>query len=244
MTAKPVANKVEAVAVELRLDRMSRLYNSLDPAPFHEKELDAAADDYIVGSAEDLGGREMRLVIMLPRSELARPEASHIAEFDPQPLRLARARRASAPARRMEARPPQPGDRAGFPGRLPVRPRTAGALGVGGVARSRRGLADRRLGGPVGPDRAYSFMAGGRSPAGAGCWRAWHKSTSRCARSNDDQKNWGPFISTSPTTMTKAAATRRRPNGSPSSKVPIKAPNSTDVSRSAAMCAIGPRTSA
>ena len=54
---------------------MSRLYNSLDPAPFHEKELDAAADDYIVGSAEDLGGRQMRLVIMLPDSELARPEA-------------------------------------------------------------------------------------------------------------------------------------------------------------------------
>mgnify|MGYP006208127789 FL=1 len=57
MTAKPDANKVEAVAVELRLDRISRLYNSLDPAPFHEKELEAAADEYIVGSAEDVGGR-------------------------------------------------------------------------------------------------------------------------------------------------------------------------------------------
>ena len=54
MTAKPVADKVEAVAVELRLDRISRLYNTLDPAPFHEKELDAAADDYIVGSAEEV----------------------------------------------------------------------------------------------------------------------------------------------------------------------------------------------
>jgi len=75
MTAKPVADKVEAVAVELRLDQISRLYNSLDPAPFHEKELDAAAEDYIVGSAEDLGGRAMRLVIMLPVSEPARPEA-------------------------------------------------------------------------------------------------------------------------------------------------------------------------
>jgi hypothetical protein len=80
MTAKPVADKVEAVAVELRLDQISRLYNSLDPAPFHEKELDAAAEDYIVGSAEDLGGREMRLVIMLPESELARPEAGQIAQ--------------------------------------------------------------------------------------------------------------------------------------------------------------------
>ena len=41
-----------------------------------------------------------------------------------------------------------------------------------------------------------------------------------------------------------AAATRRPPNGSPSSKVPIKAPNSTEVSRKAATCAIGPSTSA
>jgi hypothetical protein len=80
MTAKPVADKVEAVAVELRLDRISRLYNSLDPAPFHEKELDAAAEDYIVGSAEDLSGRPLRLVIMLPEPELARPEAAHIPD--------------------------------------------------------------------------------------------------------------------------------------------------------------------
>jgi len=41
MTAKPVADKVEAVAVELRLDQISRLYNSLDPGPFHEKDLEA-----------------------------------------------------------------------------------------------------------------------------------------------------------------------------------------------------------
>jgi hypothetical protein len=80
MTAKPDADKVEAVAVELRLDRISRLYNSLDPAPFNEKELEVAADEYIVGSAEDLSGRPMRLVIMLPDSELSRPEAAHIPE--------------------------------------------------------------------------------------------------------------------------------------------------------------------
>ncbi|MBX9947285.1 MAG: hypothetical protein K2Y40_24645 [Reyranella sp.] len=78
MTANPGTDKVEAVAVELRLDRISRLYNSLDPAPFHEKELEAAADDYIVGSAEDTGGRPIRLVIMLPQTELARPEAAQI----------------------------------------------------------------------------------------------------------------------------------------------------------------------
>jgi hypothetical protein len=80
MTAKLVADKVEAVAVELRLGRISRLYNSLDPGPFQEKDLDAAVEEYIVGSAEDLSGRVIRLVIMLPESELALPEAGHIGE--------------------------------------------------------------------------------------------------------------------------------------------------------------------
>jgi hypothetical protein len=78
MTANPTPDKVDTVAVELRLDRISRLYNSLDPAPFHEKELEAAADDYIVGSAEDAGGRPIRLVVMLPDAELARPEAGQM----------------------------------------------------------------------------------------------------------------------------------------------------------------------
>lgn len=77
MAANPRTDKVDAVAVELRLDRIPRLYNSLDPAPFHEKELEAAADDYIVGSAED-AGKPIRLVIMLPEEELARPEADHV----------------------------------------------------------------------------------------------------------------------------------------------------------------------
>ena len=70
MTAISRADKEEAVAVELRLDRLARLYNSLDPSPFNEKELDTAADDYIVGSAEDLGNRPMRLVVLLPEPEL------------------------------------------------------------------------------------------------------------------------------------------------------------------------------
>jgi len=94
MAANQPPNKVDAVAIELRLDRISRLYNSLDPAPFHEKELEAAADDYIVGSAED-AGKPIRLVIMLPDSELALPESEQIAasirhHFE---LRYARERR-------------------------------------------------------------------------------------------------------------------------------------------------------
>jgi hypothetical protein len=55
MAANRDTDKTDTVAVELRLDRIPRLYNSLDPAPFQEKELKTAADDYIVGSAEDAG---------------------------------------------------------------------------------------------------------------------------------------------------------------------------------------------
>ena len=72
MTANPHANKDDAVAVELRLDRLARLYNSLDPSPFNEKELDAAA--------EDLGGKPMRLVILLSEPELAQTRTADITE--------------------------------------------------------------------------------------------------------------------------------------------------------------------
>jgi hypothetical protein len=51
MAANRDTDKTATVAVELRLDRIPRLYNSLDPAPFHEKELETAADDSIVGAA-------------------------------------------------------------------------------------------------------------------------------------------------------------------------------------------------
>jgi hypothetical protein len=44
MAAIRDTDKTNTVAVELRLDRIPRLYNSLDPAAFHEKELEAAAD--------------------------------------------------------------------------------------------------------------------------------------------------------------------------------------------------------
>jgi hypothetical protein len=78
MTANSSAHKADTVAVELRIDRISRFCNSLDPAPFQEKELETSADDYIVGSAEDAGGRPIRLVVMLPDAELGRPEASQV----------------------------------------------------------------------------------------------------------------------------------------------------------------------
>src|SRR6516162_9240877 len=42
-----------ATKIEISLSRLSQLFNSLDPSPFHERDLDHDAEDYIVGSAEE-----------------------------------------------------------------------------------------------------------------------------------------------------------------------------------------------
>ena len=43
--------------IEVRLLQMSQLFDSMDPSPFHEKDLDRNAVEYIVGSAYELPDR-------------------------------------------------------------------------------------------------------------------------------------------------------------------------------------------
>jgi len=55
--------------VELNLRDARQLFNSLDPAPFREKDLDSNAEDYIVGAVRELGLRHRsRMVVHLPDS--------------------------------------------------------------------------------------------------------------------------------------------------------------------------------
>ena len=42
-----------AIKIEINLSRLPQLFNSLDPSPFLERDLDRDAEDYIVGSAEE-----------------------------------------------------------------------------------------------------------------------------------------------------------------------------------------------
>ena len=44
--------------IELRLQDINQLFNSMDPSPFHEKELDADAEDFIVSWAQELPQNE------------------------------------------------------------------------------------------------------------------------------------------------------------------------------------------
>jgi len=64
------ANRDEA-RIEISLNRLSQLFNSLDPSPFHERDLDQDAEEYIVSSAEEIGRQHpIALVIHLPADQV------------------------------------------------------------------------------------------------------------------------------------------------------------------------------
>ena len=57
--------------IEINLTRLSQLFNSLDPSPFHERDLDHDAEEYIVDSADEIPRqRPLCLVIHLPADQL------------------------------------------------------------------------------------------------------------------------------------------------------------------------------
>jgi hypothetical protein len=66
-------------AIQLRLGHIGQLFNSLDPAPFRERGLDQAVEQYILEAARELGGREaLEIVVHLPGSELTHPLSAEI----------------------------------------------------------------------------------------------------------------------------------------------------------------------
>lgn len=69
----------EHYLVELNLRDIRQLFNSLDPAPFREKDLDAAAEEYIVSAVRELGLRHAsRLVIHVPADGLSSENTASI----------------------------------------------------------------------------------------------------------------------------------------------------------------------
>jgi hypothetical protein len=66
---------VAEATIEISLGRLQQLFNSLDPSPFHDRDLDHDAEEYIVGWAEEVAlHRPLRLVIHLPPSEQAKSD--------------------------------------------------------------------------------------------------------------------------------------------------------------------------
>lgn len=55
--------------VEIRLHDVRQLFHTLDPAPFHEKDLDENAAAYLLEACDEAGSRPLRLIVHLPALE-------------------------------------------------------------------------------------------------------------------------------------------------------------------------------
>ena len=59
----------------LRLRELTQLFNSMDPSPFVDRDLDADAEEFIMGCTRELpAGRELELVIHLSQPAVAEGE--------------------------------------------------------------------------------------------------------------------------------------------------------------------------
>jgi hypothetical protein len=88
--------RASASLIELRLRDLAQLFNSLDPSPFQDRDLDAAAEAFIVEWARELpAGREVELVIHLatpPAPDRAAGLQEAIHNYFDNRLQSARAR--------------------------------------------------------------------------------------------------------------------------------------------------------
>jgi len=69
----------EEAVLELRVEKVAQLFDTLDPLPFREKDLDREAEDFIVGWARELPSTARAcLRIHLPAHEASGEEAEHV----------------------------------------------------------------------------------------------------------------------------------------------------------------------
>lgn len=67
--------------IEIRLREVRQLFHTLDPAPFREKDLDEAAEKYLIEACREAGTRRpSRLIVHLPAAEAASDAAHTLQE--------------------------------------------------------------------------------------------------------------------------------------------------------------------
>jgi|SRR5579871_624552 len=67
--------------IALKVDKISQLFDTLDPFPFHERDLDRDAEDFIVGWARELpANKAIEIAVHIPASE---GESAHAKEVGP-----------------------------------------------------------------------------------------------------------------------------------------------------------------
>ena len=64
--------------IEISVGKLQQLFNSFDPSPFHDRDLDHDAEEYILGSAEEIAlQRPLKLIVHLPPDQV--PNADQAA---------------------------------------------------------------------------------------------------------------------------------------------------------------------
>jgi hypothetical protein len=59
--------------IEVRIRELAQIFNSFDPSPFHDRDLDSDAEDHIVGWARELPDKQpLKINIHLPEAEAAK----------------------------------------------------------------------------------------------------------------------------------------------------------------------------
>lgn len=77
--AAPGANPA-ASTIEIQIDHVAQLFDTLDPFPFRERDLDKEAEDFVVGWARELPRtRPIAIVIHLPASEAESESGREVA---------------------------------------------------------------------------------------------------------------------------------------------------------------------
>ena len=67
--------------IELSVHDLGQLWQSLDPLPFRERDLDQAVEEYLVASAADIPkSTAIEIIVRLPKAEAARTEAGHVGD--------------------------------------------------------------------------------------------------------------------------------------------------------------------
>jgi len=69
-----------AAVIEIQVEKIGQLFDSLDPSPLSRRDLAARAEDYIVSSARELpAGQPVTIVVHLPAPEAGSPVAAQLA---------------------------------------------------------------------------------------------------------------------------------------------------------------------
>src|ERR1700704_4649483 len=66
--------------IEIYVDRMEQLFNSMDPSPFHERDLDHDAEEFIVSWAQEFHRRDPLLLRIHVNQPLPEADSPHLVE--------------------------------------------------------------------------------------------------------------------------------------------------------------------